>query len=182
MAQPHLKHDEPPAQVGAEKRRHKRRSGMWSGRLELGQNQRVGCVVLDLSDGGAKLMLKEPVARGKIVTLISERVGSRGGRIAWADGKRVGIEFLEGSAEVVGIAATSCRPDFIASAPSPAPETNPAGVDAQFVRGRAMVLRRLAENHADPKKAAQLIQSARAMDEEAAQIEQRQLLSGGSHG
>jgi hypothetical protein len=180
MAQPNLKHDDAPSQDGAEKRRHKRRSGMWAAHLELGQDRRVGCVVLDLSDGGAKLMLKQPVAQGKIVTLISDRLGARGGRIAWVDGNRVGIEFLEGSADIVGIAAVPYRPEFIASPPPPAPAPKPAGPDAQFLRGRATVLRRLAETAPDRKKAATLTQSAQSMDDEAAQIDERQLLSGKS--
>jgi hypothetical protein len=181
MAQPNLKHDDAASQDGADKRRHKRRSGMWAAHLELGQDRRVGCVVLDLSDGGAKLLLKQPVAKGKIVTLISDRVGSRGGRVVWADGNRVGVEFLEGSADVVGI-AVPYRPEFIVSPPPPAPQPRPAFMDAQFLRGRAVVLRNLAENHADPKKAALLLQSARAMNDEAAQIDERQLLSDGSNG
>jgi PilZ domain-containing protein len=176
MAQPNLKHDDAASQDGADKRRHKRRSGMWAAHLELGQDRRVGCVVLDLSDGGAKLLLKEPVAKGKIVTLISDRVGSRGGRVVWADGNRVGVEFLEGSADVVGI-AVPYRPEFIVSPPPP-PQPRPAFMDAQFLRGRADVLRNLAENHADPKKAALLMLSADAMRVEAAQIDQQQLLSG----
>jgi hypothetical protein len=182
MAQPHLKQDDAASQDGADKRRHKRRSGMWAAHLELGQDRRVGCVVLDLSDGGAKLLLKQPVAQGKIVTLISDRVGARGGRIAWADGNRAGVEFLVGSADVVGIAAASYRPEFIATLPAPVPSPKPAPLDAQFLRGRAAVLRRLAENHADPKKAATLMQSAQAMDHEAAQIDERQLLSDKNNG
>jgi hypothetical protein len=183
MSQPNLKRDDATpleaAQSGAEKRRHKRRSGMWSAHLELGQDKRVGCVVLDLSDGGAKLLLKEPVAKSKIVTLISDRVGSRGGRIVWADGNRVGIEFLAGSAEIVGMTAAPYRPEFTAS-PAPAPEPPPAGLDARFLRGRAVVLRRLAGTNPDRKKAATLLQSARSMEAEAAQLDDRQMVSGSS--
>jgi len=178
MAQPNPKHDDAPSEDGADKRRHKRRSGMWAAHLELGQDRRVSCVVLDLSDGGAKLMLKEPVAKGKIVTLFSDRVGSRGGRVVWSDGNRIGVEFLEGSADVVGI-AVPYRPGYIVS-PSlpPLPQPRPAFMDAPFLRGRAEVLRNLAENQPDPRKAALLRQSARAMDVEATHINDQQLLSG----
>jgi hypothetical protein len=161
------------SQPGAEQRRHKRRSGMWGAEIETAQGNRVDCTVLDLSDGGAKLLLKQPVAVGKIVTLIGNRIGSRGGRIAWAIGTRVGLEFIDAATAVVSIAGASAEID-IARDPAPGPTQKFTGLDPNFMRGRARALRCAAEANANPAIAAMLFRSAEAMEAEAALIEHQQ--------
>ena len=121
-------------------------------------------------------MLKQPVAAGKVLTLVAESIGARGARIVWADGHRTGVQFIEGSAQVVGaIAHRAGARDSGRSAPPPLPAPQPApGLNAQFMRGRARVLRGMAETTPDPEKAATLRRSAEAMEAEAAEIERRQ--------
>jgi hypothetical protein len=160
---------------GGDARRHARRSGMWAAHLELGHEQRVGCIVLDLSAGGAKLQLEQPLAIGQIVTLIADSVGARGARIVWIDGDRAGVEFIAVSAEIVDLGALHRR-DFAAT-PVHAPAPKSAGLDAQFLRGRAAVLRRLAETNPAPDKAAALLRSAQAMETEAAELDEQHRLS-----
>jgi PilZ domain len=182
MSQAQRQHDPSapaqPAQSGAEKRRHKRRSGMWKAHVELGHGYRVDCVILDLSDGGAKIMLKQPVAIGKVVTLVADCIGARGARVCWSEGHRAGVQFIEGSAEVVAaVSHRAATRDSVWSAPpppAPTPAPQPAGLNAQFMRGRAAVLRRMAETNPDPEKAATLLRSAEAMEAEAAQIDRQQ--------
>jgi hypothetical protein len=158
-----------------DQRRHQRRSGRWPAHLELGREQRVGCTVLDLSAGGAKLQLEQPLAIGQIVTLIADSVGARGVRIVWTDADRAGVEFIATSAEIIGLGVPYRR--GFAAAPMHAPEPKSAGLDAQFLRGRAGVLRRLAETNPDPAKAAALLRSAQAMEAEAAELDHQYGLS-----
>jgi len=179
MSQAQRKHDHPasPSSRGSDKRRHKRKSGMWKAHVELGHGFRVDCVILDLSEGGAKLMLKQPIAAGKVVTLVADSIGARGARVAWSEGQRAGVQFIEGSAQVVtshpALARdTAWTPPLPPPAPAPAPP--PAGLNAQFMRGRAQVLRRMAETNSDPAKVAVLLRSAEAMEAEAAELDRQQ--------
>lgn len=183
MSQAQQKHDDPasPSPCGSDKRRHKRKSGMWKAHVELGQGYRVDCVILDLSDGGAKLMLKLPIATGKVVTVVADSIGARGARVAWSEGDRAGVQFIESSAQVVAAISLPAMAHETAwtpppPPPAPAPAPPPAGLNAQFMRGRAQVLRRVAETNPDPAKAAVLLRSAEAMEAEAAQLDRRQRL------
>jgi hypothetical protein len=137
-----------------ERRHYKRRSAMWAAQLETSRGERVGCVVLDVSAAGAKVQLDHPVAKDDIVVLITERVGTHWCRVAWLEGVRVGLEFLEHYAE----------------APGP---SQPAQ-DAKFLHGRADVLRRLALTATSLEAAGKLLQSARELDQAAAELERRQ--------
>lgn len=150
---------------------------MWKGHVEFGHGYRVDCVILDLSDGGAKLMLKQPIATGKVVTVVAESIGARGARVAWSEGHRAGVQFIEGSAQVVGSISNPAMARATAwtpATPPPAPTPQPTGLNAQFMRGRAQVLRRMAETNPDPEKAAVLLRSAEAMEAEAAQLDRQQ--------
>lgn len=156
---------------GAEKRRHKRRSGMWSAAIETAPGERVDCVVLDLSDSGAKLLVKHPAfcaAPGKIVTFRAERTGRRPARIAWAAGTRLGLEFIAGAA-MPAMEAIDARRD---AAPR-ATEPSPAELDPAFLRGRAKVLRELAASGTTPEAAARLRAAADGLDHEADAILRR---------
>src|SRR5260221_12279792 len=106
----------------AEQRRHERRRGLWPAQLETTSGRRLDCILFDISAGGAKLRLDEPVAVGEVITLISERFGKRGARVAWTAPRRAGLTFL-----------------------SEAGATAAASVDPGFLRSRAELLRGLAE-------------------------------------
>ncbi len=180
MSQAQRKHDNPasPSPRGSDNRRHKRKSGMWKAHVELGHGYRVDCIILDLSDGGAKLMLKQPIAVGRVVTVVADSIGARGARVAWSEGNRAGVQFIEGSAQVVAAISHPAMARETAWTPPPPPPRAPppqsAGLNAQFMRGRAQVLRRMAETNPDPEKAAVLLRSADAMEAEAAQLDHLQ--------
>src|SRR5258708_19593149 len=67
----------------AEQRRHERRRGLWPAQLETTSGRRLDCILFDISAGGAKLRLDEPVPVGEVITLISERFGNRAPPLAW---------------------------------------------------------------------------------------------------
>lgn len=104
----------------ADRRRQARRSGLWAVRFETTDGRRFECLVLDLSRGGMKLRLDGPIAAGDILTMIGGRLGRRSARVAWSTENRAGLVFLS-------------------EAPHPERRSSP-----EFLRGRALVLRRLA--------------------------------------
>jgi len=138
----------------ADRRHHTRRSAMWAAQLETIRGDRVSCVVLDVSSAGAKIQIDHPVAKDDIVQLITGRIGAHWCRVAWIEGARVGVDFLESHSE----------------APSP----SSAGQDSKFLRGRADVLRRLALTATSLEAAGKLIQSACELEQAATALEQRQ--------
>ncbi len=75
-----------------DKQKHPRHQTFCPGKLYAGD--RVGdCEVLNISVGGAKIRLAEPVEVASQVRLRIERVGEFSGRVAWRDGTILGIEF-----------------------------------------------------------------------------------------
>jgi PilZ domain len=132
----------------AEQRRQDRRSGVWSAQLETTSGRRLDCILFDISPGGAKLRLDEPVAAGEVITLISERFGKRGARVAWTAPRRAGLTFLSEAATTGG-------------------STDPA-----FLRSRAELLRGLAEAGESGIRLARL---AEAFEKKAKAAEKRQL-------
>ncbi|HEX9488903.1 MAG TPA: PilZ domain-containing protein [Stellaceae bacterium] len=135
--------------AAAEQRRHERRRGLWSVQLETTSGRRLDCILFDISAGGAKLRLDEPVAVGEVITLISERFGKRGARVAWTAPRRAGLTFL-----------------------SEAGATAAASVDPEFLRSRAELLRGLAEAGESGIRLARL---AEAFERKAKAIEKRRL-------
>lgn len=133
--------------VVAERRRHERRSGLWSAQLETTSGRRLDGILFDISSGGAKLGLDEPVAAGDVMTLVSKRFGTRGARVAWTAPRRAGLTFLS--------AAAATR----------------ASADPAFLRRRAELLRGLAEAGESGVRLARL---AEAFDRKATAIEKRQ--------
>jgi hypothetical protein len=138
---------------GSERRRHARRSGLWAAQLETAQGARRNCLVLDVSQSGAKLRTEQTTAPGEIVILIGERFGTRRGRVIWAGNHRVGISFLDPS----GAAAKTQTP----------------ASDPKFLRGRAEILRRLARSAQGGDAAAGLLRLAQSLEAEASEIEKQ---------
>ncbi|HEV8026224.1 MAG TPA: PilZ domain-containing protein [Stellaceae bacterium] len=138
----------------ADRRHNTRRSAMWAAQLETARGERVSCIVLDVSAAGVRIQLEHSIAKDDIVLLITARVGAHWCRVAWLDGVRVGLEFLESHTE--------------------APTSSSSGVDAKFLRGRAGVLRRLALTATSLEAAGKLIQSAREFEQAATALEQQQ--------
>jgi PilZ domain len=132
----------------SEQRRHARRKGLWSAELETTSGRRLDCILFDVSAGGAKLRLEQPVEVGEVLTLVSERFGSRGARVTWTAPRYAGVKFLS-EARVAG--AASADPDFL--------------------RGRAELLRRLAEAGESGLRLAHL---ADAFERKARSVERKQ--------
>jgi PilZ domain len=142
-----------PSQAGdgrpaAEQRRHERRNGLWSAQLDTTSGRRLDCILFDISSGGARLRLDEPIAVGDVMTLISERFGKRSARVAWAAPRRAGLTFLSEAA------------------------ASGATVDPAFLRSRAELLRSLAEAGESGVRLARL---AETFERKARAIERRQL-------
>jgi len=132
----------------SDQRRHARQSGLWSAQLETTSGRRLDCILFDVSAGGAKLRLNEPLAVGEVMTLVSERFGTRGARIAWTGPRQAGLTFL-----------------------SEARVAPAASVDPDFLRSRAELLRQLAEAGESGIRLAHL---ADAFERKARTIEKRQ--------
>ncbi len=75
-----------------DKQKHPRHQTFCPGKLYAGDRV-VDCEVLNISVGGAKIRLAEPVEVASQVRLRIERVGEFSGRVAWRDGTILGIEF-----------------------------------------------------------------------------------------
>jgi hypothetical protein len=139
---------------GSERRRHARRSGLWAAQLETAQGARRNCLVLDVSQSGAKLRVEQSAALGELVTLIGERFGTRKGRVVWSGNHRLGILFID-------------QPGAAAAA------TQTPSSDPKFLRGRAEILRRLARSAQGGDAAAGLLRLAQALEAEASGIEKQ---------
>jgi hypothetical protein len=137
-----------------ERRRHRRRAGAWTAALETTRGDRVGCVVLDLSPGGAKLLIEKSVAIGELVTFATERFGTYRGRIAWVAGARAGLAFTNFEAAAGSSQAFVDKPEFL--------------------RGRAEVLRRLAQTARNGDTVSGLLWAAKGFDEAAERLEAQQ--------
>jgi hypothetical protein len=78
----------------AERRRVPRRSGLWAAQLQTAEGERIPCLLLDLSNAGARIVPQRPLIDGTIVTLVAPVCGARRGRVAWATKSHVGLQFL----------------------------------------------------------------------------------------
>lgn len=77
-----------------DKRRHLRHATLCFGKLIEGERE-LDCEVLDLSTGGAKLRVPEPLEVESQICLGIERVGRLSGRVAWCNGATLGVKFDE---------------------------------------------------------------------------------------
>jgi hypothetical protein len=73
-------------------RAHPRYETFYPGEFSIG-DQSVDCVVLNISVGGAKLRVSEPIGDASQVRLRIDRVGDIAGRLVWRDGTTMGIAF-----------------------------------------------------------------------------------------
>jgi PilZ domain len=77
-----------------ERRHIPRRNGLWVAQLQTAEGERIPCLLLDLSNAGARIVPRRPLPEGDIVTLIAPVCGSRRGRVAWATKSHVGLQFI----------------------------------------------------------------------------------------
>src|SRR5579883_614642 len=75
-------------------RRTVRKRVLWAAKLAHGA-RRFDCVVVDLSLGGARIYLAQPLVRGEVVTLILDRMGTLRAEVVWQEGHSIGLRFVE---------------------------------------------------------------------------------------
>lgn len=80
--------------VRPERRHLPRRSGLWVAQIQTAEGERISCLLLDLSNAGARLVPQRPLGEGAIVTVTAPVCGTRRGRIAWTTKSHVGLQFL----------------------------------------------------------------------------------------
>ena len=79
-----------------------RHSTFCSGKLIFG-GEEVDCAVLNVSVGGAKIRLDQPIETDAQVRVRIGRVGELTGRVAWRNGTTLGVEFLNELTELARI-------------------------------------------------------------------------------
>ncbi len=78
----------------ADRQRYPRSLVLCSAQLALGAGT-APCEILNISLGGVKLRLLEPLAGDAEATLTLDRYGTFKCRVAWRDGQNVGLAFVE---------------------------------------------------------------------------------------
>ena len=81
-------------------RAHRRRKVLWNAELRREDGDVVGCQMLDISAGGARIRTEVQFPPGTSVDLIVERVGVFPGTVLWQRGSHAGIGFLEDASSV----------------------------------------------------------------------------------
>jgi hypothetical protein len=85
-----------------DRQQHPRHSTQCSGKF-YADDREVDCEILNISVGGAKVRLAEPVETDSEVRVRIDRVGEFAGRVAWRDGTTLGIEFHDELSELARI-------------------------------------------------------------------------------
>ena len=85
-----------------DRQKHPRHATLCSGTLVSGDEE-VDCEILNVSVGGAKIRMRQPVETNSHVRVKIRRVGEFTGRIAWRNGTTLGIEFQDELAEMARI-------------------------------------------------------------------------------
>ena len=71
-----------------------RKRVLWKARIEIAGVTHA-CAVVDLSLGGARLHLAEPVESGTKVRLILDRFGAFRGEVVWQRDRGIGLRFTD---------------------------------------------------------------------------------------
>ncbi len=81
-------------------RLHSRHETLWRGNIASAQGV-TPCQILNLSTGGARILMSEPIAHDTLVTLSIESIGEVRGQIAWQIHEIIGITFFAKAAWLV---------------------------------------------------------------------------------
>jgi len=96
-----------PAAKGAERRRHKRKTVLWSARVESRQGPSE-CFILDLSLGGAKIKtVGALVPAHQIVTLVIDRFGALRAEVVWSRMGHMGLRFTDAPDHIAHVVGTT---------------------------------------------------------------------------
>ena len=85
-----------------DRQRHPRHATLVPGKLVSGDAE-VDCEVLNVSVGGAKVRIAEPIDTNAHVCVKIRRVGALIGRVAWRNGTTLGVEFQDEVTELARI-------------------------------------------------------------------------------
>lgn len=125
-----------------ERRRHDRRSLLWTATIEV-RGKRFEGTIVDLSPGGARLRFDAAVAQGDELNLVLKELDGLGGRVVWQREGEAGIQFMlapeEITARVEGKLGLDLRRPVAAAALSEVPPVvaeAPASNDVRPVRKR----------------------------------------------
>jgi hypothetical protein len=83
-------------EIALEDREARRRQLLWSGVLQTARGP-VQCIVVDISEGGARLSLGASVAVGQSVTLKVQGMGMYRGSVVWTEDGAIGVRFANAS-------------------------------------------------------------------------------------
>jgi hypothetical protein len=86
----------------SDRQQHPRHSTQCAGKFYAGDRE-MDCEILNISVGGAKVRLAEPVETKSEVRVRIDRVGEFSGRVAWCKGTTLGIEFHDKLSELARI-------------------------------------------------------------------------------
>ncbi len=86
------------------RRRFERTTVLWRGRLAFGE-QEVGCVIVNVSSGGAMVRTEEAAHCLPSVILRNERIGELAAEVTWRKNDELGLRFVDDDetvAEIIG--------------------------------------------------------------------------------
>lgn len=83
-------------------RRTVRKRVLWAAKLARGA-QRYDCVVVDLSLGGARIHLTQPMTKGETVTLKLDRLGLLRAEVVWQEEQSIGLRFVDDAKSIADI-------------------------------------------------------------------------------
>jgi len=98
----------------ADRRRHKRAHVLFSGCLISGDRSAEG-VLLDVSAGGARIRLSEPLEAGSAITLRLARSLDFHVEVAWRQGQTIGLRFRETPARIAATLSGLLPQDCLAA-------------------------------------------------------------------
>ncbi len=88
----------------AEHRRFERTTVLWSGDL-IYREQSVGCIIVNISAGGAMVRSDDPAFVMTPVVLRNSRIGELTAEVMWRRGDELGLKFVDNPetvAEIIG--------------------------------------------------------------------------------
>ncbi|HEV2551521.1 MAG TPA: PilZ domain-containing protein [Stellaceae bacterium] len=127
-----------------ERRRHDRRSLLWTATIEV-RGKRFEGTIVDLSPGGARLRFDAALTQGDELNLILKELDVLGGRVVWQREGEAGIQFMLAPEEITARIERKLGLDLRRSATPAAPsETLPPVLETRsFDDARAVKKRRL---------------------------------------
>jgi len=77
-----------------------RKRVLWAAKLAHG-SARFDCVVVDLSLGGARIYLAQPLGKGDIVTLKLDQMSGLRAEVVWQEAHSIGLRFVDEPQKIV---------------------------------------------------------------------------------